>query len=113
MRYVCYDCGDIFIGHNTSENPCPKCKSWRTTPLEKIKVLKIESNNSKWEFWNLFNKTVNQLHDYAKEMHTYSEPKFGFERTLIRFLERLPSGDYSKLREDWNKIRRVDVKNVQ
>lgn len=69
---------------------------------EKKTILKVENNNSKWEFWDLFVKTVDGLHKEAKEIDKYTDQKIGFERALIKFLERLPSGDYSNLREEWN-----------
>lgn len=66
-------------------------------------TLKIENNNSGWNFWDLFDKTVNQITDLSKEIKKYSDPKCVFERSLIRFLERIPSGDYSNIRDEWNK----------
>lgn len=59
------------------------------------KIIKVENNDSHWNFWDLFNKTANQI---TKEIN-----KTGAERILIRFLERLPKGDYSNIRNEWNK----------
>ena len=65
--------------------------------------MKIENSDSQWRFWDLFNKTVSKLNGLLKHYSKgYDQPEFGIERVLIRFLERLPSGDYSNLRNEWN-----------
>lgn len=62
----------------------------------------IENDNSVWDFWELFKKTVRQLRD-IKQYSENSHDTFTIEKALIRFIERLPSGDYSNIREQWMK----------
>jgi hypothetical protein len=62
---------------------------------------RVINSTSKWKFWDSFRKTVNQLLDLSVD-HKSPNRSIGYERLLIRFMERLPSGDYSKIREEWN-----------
>jgi len=57
--------------------------------------MKIINSNSGWRFWDLFKKTIRNLQN--------SKSEFEYERVIIRFLERLPNGDYSNIRKEWNK----------
>jgi hypothetical protein len=59
--------------------------------------MKIENNNSKWEFWDLFDKTVKNLNNKEHSNNSI------IERALIRFVERLPSRNYENIRGEWNK----------
>lgn len=63
--------------------------------------MKVENNNSKWKFWDLFDLTVKNLNN--REKHSDDSMKADIERILVRFLERLPTGDYKDIREEWNK----------
>jgi hypothetical protein len=56
--------------------------------------LNIHINNSSiWNFRDLLRKTARRIID-----NDYIELA---EKNIIRFLERLPSGDYTKLIEEW------------
>ena len=61
--------------------------------------MKVENNNSTWNFWDLFDLTVENLND--REEH--SDDSINIERILIGFLENLPTGDYKNIRGEWDK----------
>lgn len=66
--------------------------------------LKIE-NDSGWNFWDLFDKTVRNFKEIATESEKYSKMglKSQIESELLRFMRRLPSGDYSNLENELSK----------
>lgn len=63
--------------------------------------LKIE-NDSGWNFWDNFDKTVKELIEDKNAGFSEQGYKHAVEETLLRFLRRLPSGDYSNLINEWN-----------
>jgi len=58
--------------------------------------MEIINSSSVWWFWDLFRKTVKALQS--------CESEFGYEREIIRFLERLPNGDYSNIKKEWDEM---------
>lgn len=57
--------------------------------------MEIINSSSGWDFWDLLRKTIGNLQNCKSD--------FEYERVIIRFLERLPNGDYSNIRKEWNK----------
>lgn len=57
--------------------------------------MEVINSSSGWNFWDLFRDIIRRLKNCKSE--------FEYERAIIRLLEKLPNGDYSNIRKEWDK----------
>ncbi len=62
--------------------------------------MEVVKSNSGWNFRDLLKKTARQIAE--EDFKTYTNPTEVVEDCLIRFLERLPNGDYTNIRKEMN-----------
>ena len=58
--------------------------------------MEIINSNSGWNFWDLFKDIIRRLQNCGS--------KFEYERAIIRFLEKVPNGDYSNIKKEWDEM---------
>ncbi len=62
--------------------------------------MEVVKSNSGWNFRDLLKKTARQIAE--EDFKTYTNPTEVVEDYLIRFLKRLPNGDYTNIRKEMN-----------
>jgi len=58
--------------------------------------MEVINSSSGWNFWDLFRKTTVILQNCQSD--------FEYEKEIIKFLSRLPNGDYSNLKKEWDEM---------
>lgn len=58
--------------------------------------MEIINSDSGWRFWDLFRDIISRLKNCKSD--------FEYEKVIIRLLEKLPNGDYSNIKKEWDEM---------